>query len=153
MTGYLFDLEPDDNGTYLATCAAFPELNTFVEEPSALAVHGLGALEEALAARIARNADVPAPEPADAVRHLRERDEDGLRAWVKLPLETDLKVRLYRLLRGKGITRAELQRRLGWNGESVDGLFKLDSETRGAQFDAAYQALGYELNVESVPMP
>ncbi|MCJ2073353.1 hypothetical protein MKK75_31975 [Methylobacterium sp. J-030] len=72
---------------------------------------------------------------------------------MKLPLETDLKVRLYRLLRGKGITRAELQRRLGWNRASVDRLSRLDHGTPGAQFDAAYQALGCELNVERVPMP
>jgi hypothetical protein len=37
-----------------------------------------------------------------------------------------LKASLYRALRESGITRAELMRRLGWNRESVDRLFRLD---------------------------
>ncbi|MCJ2091038.1 type II toxin-antitoxin system HicB family antitoxin [Methylobacterium sp. J-072] len=152
MTGYIFDLEPDDNGTYLTTCAAFPEITTYVEDPAALPVHGLGALEEALAARIARNEDIPAPAPVEAVKGPDARDGRVIRTWVKLPLQTDLKVMLYRMLRSKGITRAELQRQLGWNRESVDRLFRLDHQTRTAQFDAAYRALGYELSVQSVPV-
>ncbi|MHC2106938.1 type II toxin-antitoxin system HicB family antitoxin [Methylobacterium sp. WL64] len=152
MTGYIFDLEPDDNGTYLATCAAFPEITTYVEDPAALPMNGLGALEEALAARIARGVDIPAPARVEADEAPDTWDGRIIRAWVKLPLQTDLKVMLYRMLRSKGITRAELQRQLGWNRESVDRLFRLDHQTRTAQFDAAYRALGCELSVQSVPV-
>jgi hypothetical protein len=43
---------------------------------------------------------------------------------------TALKVSLYRSLREAGLTRAELMRRLGWNRESVDRLFRLDHASR-----------------------
>lgn len=151
MSSYVFTLTRDDDGTYLATCEAFPEVATFVEEPGALSRHGLGAIEEAIAARIADGRDIPEEAASHGPNALGTQDDATIRAGVKLPLQTELKVLLYRLLRGEGITRAELQRRLGWNRESVDRLFRLDHQTRTAQFDAAYRALGHELSVQSVP--
>jgi hypothetical protein len=68
------------------------------------------AVAEALAARIADGADIPAPPARRGVA-------------VALPLMTTLKASVYRALRESGITRAELMRRLGWNRESVDRLF------------------------------
>jgi antitoxin HicB len=54
---------------------------------------------------------------------------------------TSLKVSLYRALRESGITRAELSRRLHWNLESVDRLFRLDHASRLEQIEAAFGAL------------
>ncbi|HEX5865323.1 MAG TPA: hypothetical protein VF014_13885 [Casimicrobiaceae bacterium] len=49
---------------------------------------------------------------------------------------------MYRALRSAGLTRADLQRRLGWNRESVDRLFRLDHNSRLQQIEAAFRALG-----------
>jgi antitoxin HicB len=57
------------------------------------------------------------------------------RVLVALPIQTSLKVELYRLLTLENVTRAELMRRLNWKRESVDRLFRLNHATRLEQFD------------------
>jgi antitoxin HicB len=130
MVGYRVKLKPDDNNTLLVTCPSLPEVTTFGEDPADAMRHGLDAIEEALAARIAHGLEIPAP-----LTRARRR-------VVTLPLMTSLKVSLYRALRESGITRAELSRRLGWNRESVDRLFRLDHSSRLDQTEAAFRALG-----------
>lgn len=152
MSSYVFTLEQDDNGTYLATCDAFPEVATFVEEPGELLWHGLGAIEEAVAARIADGRDIPLSATVQDLERLGPQADGTIRAWVKLPLQTDLKVQLYRLLREEGVTRAELQRRLAWKRESVDRLFRLDHQTRNTQFDAAFRVLHRAVDVQLKPI-
>jgi len=97
----------------LATCPSLPEVTTFGEDDIDALAHAVDAIEEALAARIADGEDI-APPPE------RSRGRS-----VALPLMTSLKASLYRTLRESGITRAELMRRLGWNRESIDRLFRL----------------------------
>ena len=111
MLGYRIKLEPDDNGTLLVTCPALPEVTTFGENEADAIHHAVGAIEEAIAARMADGEDVP------------EGHQRGPRL-VRLPALTVLKVELYRQLREAGMTRAELARRLGWKRESVDRLFR-----------------------------
>jgi antitoxin HicB len=132
---YPVKLEADDNGTVLATCPSLPEVTTFGEDDADALAHAVGAIEEALAARIADGEDIPAP------GRLRGRS-------VALPLMTSLKASLYRALRESGITRAELMRRLGWNRESVDRLFRLDHASRLDQIEAAFRALGKSMTLE-----
>ncbi|MFI4965421.1 MAG: type II toxin-antitoxin system HicB family antitoxin [Caulobacterales bacterium] len=126
---YRIDLTPDDNGTFLVTCPALPEVTSFAEGEAEAGVVASDAIEEALAARIARSEDIPV---SDA------REGDG----VCLPLLTELKVALYSAARTQGVTRADLVRRLDWNRESVDRLFRLDHNSRLQQIDEAYRALG-----------
>src|SRR5712692_10036506 len=116
MLGYRIKTEPDDNGTLLVTCPALPEVTTFGEDEADTLRRARDAIEEALAARIARGEDIPAGHRRGLV--------------VRLPTLTALKVELYRRLRRAGITRAELARRLQWNRESVDRLFRLDHASR-----------------------
>src|SRR5579863_3706280 len=134
MLGYRIKLEPDDNGTFLVTCPSLPEVTTFGENEDDAIHHAVGAIEEAIAARMADGQDVP----------------EGLRRGphlVRLPALTVLKVELYRRLRDAGITRAELARRLGWKRESVDRLFRLDHASRLEQLEAAFGALGRSVSV------
>jgi antitoxin HicB len=138
---YLIDVEKDTDGSLLATCRAFPELVTFGEDRKDVQIHAVGALEEALAARIADGE--PIPDPATPAQLKRSKDA----VWVKLPLMTTLKVGLYETLRRSGITRAELARRLGWKRESVDRLFRLDHASRTEQIEAALRALNREVDV------
>jgi antitoxin HicB len=132
---YPIKLEPDDNGTLLVACPALPEVATFNEDEADAEDHVRDAIEEELAARIADGMDIPAPV-------LRSRGRA-----VALPLMTALKVSLYRSLREPGLTRADLMRRLGWNRESVDRLFRLDHASRLDQLEAAFKALGRTIDV------
>jgi antitoxin HicB len=134
MLGYRIKLEPDDNGTLLVTCPLLPEVTTFGENEGDATRHAVGAIEEAIAARIADGADVP------------EGHQRGPRL-VRLPALTVLKVELYRRLRESDITRAALARRLGWKRESVDRLFRLDHASRLEQLEAAFAALGQAVSV------
>ena len=133
---YPIKLQPDDNDTLLVTCPALPEVTTFGEdEADADAIeHARDAIEEAIAARMADGREVPEPKGKS-------------RVLVALPMQTSLKVELYRLLTLENVTRAELMRRLNWKRESVDRLFRLNHATRLEQFDAAFRALGHRVEI------
>jgi antitoxin HicB len=134
---YRVKLEKDDNGTLLVTCRALPEVTTFGDDQADALVHARGAIEEALAARISDGQDIP------------NTDVKGPHL-VRLPALPSLKVELYRQLRDAGVTRAELMRRLHWNRESVDRLFRLDHNSRIDQIETAFAALGRKLDIEVV---
>ena len=136
MLGYRIKLTPDDNGTLLVTCPALPEVTTFGEDREDAMRHAVDAIEEALAARIARGADIPLPANSG-------RNSD----FVPLPLLTALKLQLFIALRDSGLTRADLVRRLGWHREQVDRLFRLDHASRIEQIEAAFRALGRTVTV------
>jgi antitoxin HicB len=141
MLAYLVKLAPDDNDTFLVTCSAFPEVTTFGKTEDEIQHAALGAIEEALAARISQGEPLPPPVPA-------AKKAPGRRTrFVKLPATTTLKVQLYTVLRESGITRAELARRLGWHREQVDRLFRLDHASRLDRLEAAFNALQRELDV------
>jgi antitoxin HicB len=133
MLGYRIKLEPDQ-GAILVTCPVLPEVTTFGEDNVDAMRRAVGAIEEALAARVADGEEIP----------------DGHQRGpnlVRLPALTVLKVELYRQLRATGITRAELGRRLGWKRESVDRLFRLDHASRIEQLEAAFAAFGQAVTV------
>jgi antitoxin HicB len=134
MLGYRIKLEPDDNGTLLATCPALPEVTTFGDDEADAMRRAVGAIEEAIAARMADGESIP--EGQRRGPHL-----------IRLPALTVLKIELYRELRQEGITRAELARRLGWKRESVDRLFRLDHASRLEQLEAAFAALGRAVSI------
>lgn len=136
MYGYRIELTPDDNETFLVTCPALPIVATFGDTEDEARRHAVDAIETALASMIDDGEEIPAPEGADG---------DGV---VGLPLLTALKVEMYRALRQEGITRAELARRLDWNRESVDRLFRLDHRSRLEQIEAAFAALHRTVDLE-----
>jgi antitoxin HicB len=133
MAQYRIRLEPDDNGTLLVTSPDLPGMVTFGENRNDALKHAVDAIEEWIAAAISDAADVPHPRRS---RHLA-KDE----ALVSLPALTTLKIELYWALRESGITRAELARRLHWNRESVDRLFRLDHASKLSQIEEAARAL------------
>lgn len=137
---YRCTYEPDDNGTLLVSCAAFPEVVTYGEDVPDAWHNALGAVEEAIAARMSDGRDIPAGTPMTASPGQNE-------FWVKLPQLSAQKVMLYNLLPQTGVTRAELARRLGWHREQVDRLFRLDHASKASQMDCAFQALGHEVEV------
>jgi antitoxin HicB len=128
-------LEPDDNGTLLVTCPDLPEVTSFGDDREAALRHAAGALEEALAARIAHHDDIPPPSPARG------------RPVPPLPPLIEAKVQLYRLAREAGLTKAEMGRRLGWHAPQVDRLFELRHHSRIEQVEEALRVIGKRLVV------
>jgi antitoxin HicB len=134
MLEYRIDFIPDDNGTFLVACPQLPIVATFGDSEASARQHAVDAIETALASMIEDGEDIPRPE-----------DSGGTR--VRLPLLTALKVHLYWTLQESGITRAELARRLQWNRESVDRLFRLDHRSRLEQLEAAFNVLGRSVDI------
>jgi antitoxin HicB len=141
MSMYKIELTPDDNGTFLISCEALPEVTTFCEEAGLAQTLARSAIEEALAARIADDREAPAFASVDPAE-LRDNEQ-----LVIMPLQTSLKVDLYNALRESGLKRADLQRRLGVARETIDRLFRLDHASRTDQLGAAFQALDYRVEV------
>ena len=139
---YLLKTEPDDNDTVLVTCEAFPEVTTFADKGDKASIwkNGLGALEEAIAARIADGEDIPKGATLAQIEKHRG-------VWVKLPTMTTLKVELYKALKETDTTRAELMRKLHWNRESVDRLFRLDHNSRVDQIEEAFKAMNKNIDL------
>ena len=132
MLRYRIELTPDDNGTFLVRCPALPIVVTFGETEEDARGRAVDAIETALASMIDDGEDIPPSE------------DEG----IALPLLTALKVNLYWALRESLISRAELGRRLKWKRESVDRLFRLDHLSRLEQIEAAFAALGREVDIE-----
>lgn len=132
---YRVDITPDDNETFLVTCPRLPMVASFGSTEAEARHHAVDAIETVLASMIDDGEDVPAPDDTGSVP-------------IRLPLLTALKVNLYWALRSAGISRAELARRLDWNRESVDRLFRLGHGSRVEQIDSAFRALGREVDVE-----
>ncbi len=135
MLEYRIELTPDDNGTFLVTCPQLPIVVTFGDTEDDARHHAVDAIETALASMIDDGEDIPVPDGTEG-------------DTIHLPMMTALKVNLYWALRSAGITRAELARRLGWNRESVDRLFRLEHRSRLEQIEAAFAALGRTVDIE-----
>ena len=154
---YSVTIEPEHNGTFLVTCSDLPEVTTFGEDEEDAVRRAADAIEEALAARIARREDIPAPSrsansrtvtlgPRRKVR-LNLAPSKSNQRQVALPPLTTAKVELYRVARAVGMTKAELGRRLGWHAAQVDRLFDLRHRSQIEQIDQALRTMGKRLDV------
>lgn len=139
MLTFPIRITPDDDGSLLVTCDLLPEVTTFGTDEASILDHGRNAIEEALAARMARWEDIFAePSPTEV----------GGDRTVELSLQTTIKVFLYLACKNAGVSRAELARRLDWHREQVDRLFRLEHASRIDQLEAAFTALGTGLDIE-----
>lgn len=134
MLSYPITLEHDD-GVVIGTAPDFPELTTFGDDRAEALERAVGALEEAVAARIYARQDIPKPS------HGKVR--------ASLPTLTAVKVILYQGMRNQGIGKAELARRLGWHLPQVDRVLDVNHHSRLDQMDLALGAIGLRLEVKS----
>ena len=141
MFGYHLELTQDDNGTFVATSRDFPEVTTFGESKDDACRNAVGAIEEAIAARMHDRQDMPSPTEDRFLTVFGEQ-------CVALPALTALKIGLYQALQQSGMTRADLARALGWHREQVDSLFRLDHASRIDQIEAAFAKLGKDIGIE-----
>ena len=132
MLSYPIKLEEDD-GTIMATSPDFPELTTFGDDRDEAIARAVGAVEEAIAARIHDGRDIPPPSKGSA--------------RATLPTLTAIKVVLYRGMREQGIGKAELARRLGWHLPQVDRVLDVQHRSRLDRMEAALRAIGRRLEV------
>ena len=132
MLAYPIHLE-DDGDTVMATSPDFPELTTFGDDRDEALVRAADALEEAIAARMDYNQDIPTASEGDV--------------YVTLPSLTAVKAILYQGMKDQDIGKAELARRLGWRLPEVDRALDLQSRSRFDQMDAALAVIGRHLYV------
>jgi antitoxin HicB len=147
-----------------------PEVTTFGDDDEDAMARAADAIEEALATRIARREDIPAPAmvphgmkwealapriPADrsvdlergAMHYEKPPEAEPALRIVRLPPLTVAKVELYRALRAAGASKAEQSRRLGWHGPQVDRLLDLNHRSTIEHLDQALRAIGKRLEV------
>lgn len=132
---YPVNLIPDDNDTFLVTSPDFPEMTTFGEGEADALHHAVAAMETAILGRMIDRE--PVPRPSRVRRHS-----------IVLPAQTALKVELYRAMLAEGLRKADLARRLKWHAPQVDRLFDIRHASRLDQIEAAFKALGREIDFE-----
>jgi len=131
---YPVDLERDDD-TILVGSPDFPEMHTFGDDEADALHHAVAAMETAILGRMIDRE--PIPYPSRVKRHS-----------IVLPTQTALKVELYRALLEEGLRKADLARRLQWHAPQVDRLFDVRHASRLDQIEAAFKALGREIDFE-----
>jgi antitoxin HicB len=131
---YPVELERDDD-TILVGSPDFPEMHTFGDSEADALHHAVAGIETAIIGRMM--AREPIPEPGRIRRHS-----------VVLPMQSALKVVLYRAMLAEGLRKADLARKLGWHAPQVDRLLDLRHASRLEQIEAAFKALGREIDFE-----
>ena len=137
MLRYRLRPEPDDNGTVLVTSPDIPIVTYGVGETEALqnavdAIHYDHRESD-------ESAGTTSPMPLEGA------GDDPL---YGVPLQTELKIRLHQALKAADLTRADLVRRLGWDRESLDRLFRLAHQSKIEQIEQAFAALGKSVFIE-----
>lgn len=134
MISYRVHLAPDDNGTLLVTSPDFPELTTFGEDREDALARAIGAFEEAIEARMSDREEIPAPSAGAGER-------------VALPVQSALKVLLYRQMLRQGVRKSDLARRMGLHKQEIDRILTLNHATSLARIERAFAALGKRVDV------
>jgi antitoxin HicB len=132
MAWYELHIKPDED-TWLVTSPDFDELVTYGTTKEEARRNGLNAIEEAIAARIAHNEDIPRP----------LFDTTGKGYFVEVPLTVLMKAAIYMIMRDQHMSRADLMRALGWHREQVDRLFRLDHQTKVDALQEVLTKLGH----------
>lgn len=134
---YPVDLTPQDDGSVLVT---FPDVRAALTDGDSKAEalsEAADCLVAALGAYIELRRDIPAPS------HPRRGQP-----VVTVPPLVAAKLALYRAMRGAGLTRVALGKRLGISESAVRRLLDLDHRSHIGQVEAALAVLGKRLVVE-----
>ena len=134
---YPVDLTPQDDGSVLVT---FPDVRGALTDGDSKAealFEAADCLIAALGGYIELRRDIPAP----------SRPRRG-QPVVTVPPLVAAKLALYRAMRGAGLTRVALGKRLGISEGAVRRLLDLDHRSHIGQVEAALAVLGKRLVVE-----
>jgi antitoxin HicB len=136
---YAVTLEPDENGTVIASVDGVPEAVTAGRSAEEALARAPDALIAALRGYIADGRQLPR---VVAARRARPS--------VALPPLVATKLALYASLRDAGMTPADLAARLGRDEAHVLRLLDLDRRTPLDDLEAGLAALGRRLEIEVV---
>jgi len=135
---YPVTLTPDKkDGGFVVTFKDLPEAITQGETVADALRQAADCLEEAIANRMAMNAEIPEPGKASRGRRL-----------VATPPLTAAKAALYQALRESGVSRVKLAQRLGCDEKEVRRLLDLRHHSRLSRIQGALAALGKELVIQ-----
>ena len=134
MYKYHIVIEPDDNDTYLITCPDLPEVTTFSETKDDIINHATGAINEAIAARVAYSRPLPQP-------------SNGTGPIILPDPQLVIKALLIQAMADEGINRAELMRRLDTHRTAIDRLFMPNIQSPVSKYQQAFLAMGKSLDV------
>ena len=137
MIKYRVKLTPDDNGTFLVTAPDFPEVITFGETRDDALHHAVGAFREMIASKIHSGEPIPKPSRVKAGE-----------PFIVLPLQTEMKIKLYESLQENGMKKAELARRMKLHRQEIDRLLDFKQSTSIGKIESAFAALGKQLKIE-----
>jgi antitoxin HicB len=126
----------EEEGGYVVTFADIPEAITQGEDVADSLVQAADALEEAIAGRIRRGDDLPAPSAPDPDQPV-----------VPVPAQTAAKAALYLALREAGLSKVELATRLGCDEKEVRRLLDPRHPSKLPRLQEALAVLGKRLAV------
>ena len=129
---YPVQLTPDSvDGGFTVTCRDFPEVITQGDTRTDCLVEAADCLEEAIASRIKRGADIPEPSaPLDGEQ------------LVAVPLSMSLKAALYQAMKEDGISKSELARRMECDEKDVRRMLDPRHPTKAPAIEKALALLG-----------
>lgn len=129
---YPVQLTPDSvDGGFTVTCRDFPEVITQGDTITDCLAEATDCLEEGIASRIKRGADLPDPsEPQDGEQ------------LVAVPLSMSLKAALYQSMKEEGISKSELARRMSIDEKDVRRMLDPRHPTKAPALERALALLG-----------
>lgn len=130
--------DPKDGG-FVVSFLDLPEVITQGEDEADALVQAADALEEAIAGRIRRGEEIPAPTATGNGRHL-----------VPVPAQMAAKAALYLAVKETGITRSELAARLSCDEKEVRRLLDPRHPSKLPRIEAALAALGKQIALRLV---
>ena len=126
--------EDDTEGGFVVSFPDLPEAITQGDDSAEALSQAADALEEAVAGRIRRGDEIPAP----------SRPRPG-QLLVPVPAQTAVKAALYLALRESGLSKVELAARLGCDEKEVRRLLDPRHPSKLPRLQAALAALGKRL--------
>ena len=135
-------LTPDvEDGGFVVTFVDVPEAMTQGDDVPEALQHAADCLEEAIAGRIRRRADIPEPSPVQAGQYA-----------VAVPAQTAAKAALYRALRQMQLTQVELAARLQCDEKEVRRLLDPRHASKLSRLEAALALLGQQIVIGVHPV-
>ncbi len=142
MIKYRVKLTPDDNDTFLVTSPDFPDVITFGETREDALHYAVGAFREMIAGRIHNRESIPKPSKIHA------KDD-----FITLPLQTEMKIRVYESMRESGTKKADLARKMKLHRQEIERLLDFEHATSLNKLESAFAAMGKTLKIEVADTP
>jgi antitoxin HicB len=136
MLIYPIHLEPDTNGTLLATFPDVPEAVTFGENKAGAKAHAIDVLVAMFSSYMDDRRPIPMPNALE--------ESPG----VILPVGVAAKILLWNVMLNSGLRKADLARTLQVSPTVVDRLLNLSHASKIEQIETALAALGKRLMID-----